>query len=113
MGLRRACFLTGAATGTPLATVAALTPAAGRTLGHRALGVGQQDQLTSGLDGLSDVALVLLALLVVSAYSAYRRHQATDPLANLGQGLYQPPPDKNVVEYLPLPPTPTNAPPRK
>ena len=59
------------------------------------------------------VALVLLALLVVSAYSAYRRHQATDPLANLGQGLYQPAPDKNVVEYLPLPPTPTNAPPRK
>ena len=67
----------------------------------------------AGRKWLPLVALVLLALLVVSAYSAYRRHQAIDPLANLGQGLYQPPPDKNVVEYLPLPPTPTNAPPRK
>ena len=58
------------------------------------------------------VAVALLVSLVVWAYTAWRRHQSADPLSNLGSGYYRPPPEKGVVEYLPLPPgaVPTNAP---
>ena len=58
------------------------------------------------------VAVALLVSLVVWAYTSWRRHQSADPLSNLGPGYYRPPPEKGVVEYLPLPPgaVPTNAP---
>lgn len=58
------------------------------------------------------IALVLLLALVVWAYGAWRRHQSADPLSDLGPGYYKPPPEKNVVEYLPFPAgaVPTNAP---
>ena len=48
---------------------------------------------------LTGAALVLY--LSVLGYRAWRTHQATDPLARLGQGLYSP--DTNGGELLPIP----------
>lgn len=59
---------------------------------------------------LAFAALISLALW---AYTAWRRYQSTDPLSNLGPGYYKPAQEKSVVEYLPLPPSPTNSPARK
>lgn len=61
------------------------------------------------------IAVALLVSLVVWAYTSWRRHQSADPLTNLGPGYYRPPPEKGVVEYLPLPPgaVPTNTPAQK
>ncbi len=58
------------------------------------------------------VAVGLFVWLAVWAYGAVRRQQSADPLSNLGPGYYQPPAEKNVVEYLPFPPgaVPSNAP---
>lgn len=59
------------------------------------------------------IAIALVVSLVVWAYTAWRRHQSADPLSNLGPGYYKPAPEKNVVEYLPLPVVPTNTPAQK
>jgi cytoskeletal protein RodZ len=53
--------------------------------------------------------LILVALLVaggVWGYREWRRYKSTDPLSNLGPGIYQPS-RTNLDEYLPVP---TNAP---
>ena len=50
------------------------------------------------------VAVALFVSLLVWGYTSWRRHQSVDPLSNLGPGYYRPPPEKGVVEYLPLPP---------
>lgn len=59
------------------------------------------------------IALAAVVSLGLWAYTLWRRHQSTDPLSNLGQGYYKPAQEKSVVEYLPLPPSPTNPPARK
>lgn len=58
------------------------------------------------------LAIALIGSLIVWGYTAWRRHQAADPLSNLGPGYYKAPPEKSVVEYLPFPvgAIPTNAP---
>ena len=59
------------------------------------------------------ISLVVLLCLVWWGYANWRRHQSADPLADLGPGYYKAPPEKSVVEYLPMPAVPTNAQPRK
>ncbi len=51
----------------------------------------------------------VLLLIIIFGYRTCRRHQAADPLATLGPGLYLPP-QTNAGEMLPLP---TNLPARK
>lgn len=59
------------------------------------------------------IGLALFVGLVWWSYAAWRRHQAADPLSDLGPGYYKAPPEKSVVEYLPMPAAPTNGPARK
>jgi cytoskeletal protein RodZ len=59
------------------------------------------------------IVIGAIVALAIWAYTAWRRHQSADPLANLGQGFYKPAREKSVVEYLPLPPSPTNPPAQK
>lgn len=46
------------------------------------------------------ILLALILLVAVFGYRAYERSKTSDPLQNLGPGLYQPPPSG---ETLPLP----------
>lgn len=59
------------------------------------------------------IGFALVVGLVLWSYATWRRHQSADPLSTLGPGYYKAPPEKSVVEYLPMPPTVTNAPARK
>lgn len=59
------------------------------------------------------ISLAVLLSLVWWGYAYWRRHQSADPLADLGPGYYKAPPEKSVVEYLPMPAVPTNVPARK
>ncbi|MCI0537290.1 MAG: helix-turn-helix domain-containing protein, partial [Verrucomicrobiales bacterium] len=58
---------------------------------------------------LSFAVFVIIVLSAISGYRAWRRSQATDPLGNLGPGLFQPR-QSNPGEMLPLP---APGPPRK
>lgn len=81
----------------------------------------ESTQLTKPAPGLLDVLMLYLSkvkwgitlvvtgaaltiYLFIVGYRAWRTHQATDPLAGLGPGLYQPA-QTNAGELLPLPPT--------
>ena len=59
------------------------------------------------------IGVALIVSFLVWSYTAWRRYQSSDPLSNLGPGYYKAPAEKSVVEYLPLPPAPTNPPARK
>ncbi len=58
------------------------------------------------------IAIGVLIGLLFWASSVYQRGQTRDPLADLGQGLYQGQPTLDG-QYLPLPPDATNLPPAR